>query len=333
MADLKIQALLALSLSALPVSAQEASQAGASAARKPGEYSHGPDSLPQAGVPKGRLEGPFEWNSRIIPGTVRRYWVFVPAQYTGDKPACLLVFQDGQRATNPAPNASLRVPQVMENLIHKKEMPVTIGLFVTPGNLSEHYPDNLGQSNPNHRAPEYDALSDSYARMLIEELIPEISKTYKITSDPAGRAIGGTSSGAIAAWTVAWERPDQFRKVISLIGSYTSIGYRPARGNQPMIPGGDLYPGLIRKNPIKPIRIFLQDGSNDLSNEHGNWFLANQQMLSSLEYANANADNRKDPGPRYDVNHVWGDGNHSDQHGGTILPDILRWMWRDWPRE
>jgi Putative esterase len=204
---------------------------------------------------------------------------------------------------------------------------------VTPGNTSDHYPDTLAMGNPNNRAQEYDALSDAYARLLIEELIPEISRTYKITDNPEGRAIGGTSSGAIAAWTVAWERPDQFRKVISLIGSYTSIAYRPARGNQPMIPGGDLYPGLIRKNPIKPIRIFLQDGSNDLSNEHGNWFLANQQMLSSLEYGNASADAKKDAGPRYDINHRWGDGNHSDQHGGTILPEILRWIWRDWPKE
>ena len=113
----------------------------------------------------------------------------------------------------------------------------------------------------------------------------------------------------------------------------TSIGYRPARGNQPMVPGGDLYPVLIRKNPIKPIRIFLQDGSNDLSNEHGNWFLANQQMLSALEFANATADRLKITGPRYDFNHAWGDGSHSDDHGGSLLPDILRWMFRDWPKE
>ncbi len=313
-------------------------------ARKLGDYTHGPDSLPQEGVPKGRLEGPFEWNSKIIAGTVRRYWIYVPAQYTGEKPACLLVFQDGQRATNPAANASLRVPQVMENLIHKKELPVTIGLFITPGNLSDHYPDNLGIGNPNNRAAEYDALSDTYARMLIEELIPELKKTYKITDDPMGRVIGGTSSGAICAWTVAWERPDQFRKVISLIGSYTSIGYRPARGNQPMVPGGDLYPTLIRKNPIKPIRVFLQDGTNDLSNSapngvtpdqwslsnaQGNWHLANLQMLSALEFANRWADQRKAEGPRYDFDHTWGDGWHSDQHGGVLLPDILRWMFRD----
>jgi enterochelin esterase family protein len=313
--------------------------------RKPGEYPLGADSLPQADAPKGRLEGPFEFHSKIIPGTVRRYWIFVPAQYSAEKPAAVLVFQDGQRATNPT--GPLRVPQVLENLIHKKEIPVTIGIFITPGNLSDTYPDNLGMGNPNHRAPEYDALGGTYARFLIEELLPEVGKKYQLTNDPENRVIGGTSSGAICAWTVAWERPDQFRKVISMIGSFTSIGYKPATDGQPMLPGGDLYPTLIRRNPIKPIRIFLQDGANDLSNtqpngifpdgttlsnQFGNWHLANQQMLSALEYANANADRKKVAGPRYDINHVWGDGNHSDTHGGALLPDILRWIWRDWAR-
>jgi hypothetical protein len=312
--------------------------------RTVGPYVHGPDSKPQDGVPKGRLEGPFEFKSQIIAGTVRRYWIFVPAQYTPDKPAALLVFQDGQRATNPAPDASLRVPQVMENLIHKKEMPVTIGLFVTPGNRSETYPDNLGTSNPNNRAQEYDVLNDTYARMLIEELIPEVKKKYVITDDPEGRSIGGTSSGAIAAFTVAWERPDQFRKVISMIGSYTSIGYQPARDGQPMRVGGDIYPGLIRKTPPKPLRIFFQDGSADLDNEHGSWFLANQQMVVSLNYANASPARGGRGGAgggrgtlgaapaRYDVQYEWGDGAHSDLHGGTLLPDILRWIWRDYAK-
>ena len=118
-------------------------------------------------------------------------------------------------------------------------------------------------------------------------------------------------------------------KCISFIGSYTSIGYRPARDGQPMVPGGDIYPTLIRKKPIKPIRIFLQDGSNDLDNDHGNWFLANQQMLAAFEFANSAADARKDTGPRYDVKHEWGDGAHSDAHGGALLPDTLRWLFRD----
>ncbi|HYC69750.1 MAG TPA: alpha/beta hydrolase-fold protein [Opitutaceae bacterium] len=298
------------------------------AARRPGEYAKTADSLPQPGVPKGRLEGPFEWRSTVLRGTVRRYWIWIPAQYTGEKPAGLLVFQDGQRATHPG--GDLDVPQVLENLVHQGAIPVTIGLFVTPGNLSDRYPDNLALTNPNNRAQEYDALSDLYVRMLVEELIPEVKKRYAITDDPEGRVIGGTSSGAICAWTAAWERPDQFRKVISLIGSYVSIGYRPARGNQPMVPGGDLYPTLIRKNPPKPIRIFLQDGSADLDNAHGNWFLANQQMLAALQFANAQADRQKLDGPRYDIRHEWGDGAHSDKHGGVLLPEILRWMFRDW---
>jgi enterochelin esterase family protein len=297
------------------------------AMRRPGEYPVSAEALPQEGIPKGRLEGPFEFRSSIIPGTVRRYWIFVPAQYNDKKPqpANVLVFQDGQRATNP--NGPLRLPQVMENLIGKGKMPVTIGIFITPGNLSETYPDNLGFSNPNHRRQEYDALNDTYARFLIEEMLPEVGKKYKLTDDPEKRAIGGTSSGAICAFTVAWQRPDTFRRVISMIGSYTSIGYQPAADGKPMIPGGDLYPTLIRKNPIKPIRIYLQDGEKDLSNEHGNWYLANLQMLSAFEFANARADKAGTLGARYEVRHNWGDGAHSDAHGGALLPDILTWIW------
>jgi S-formylglutathione hydrolase FrmB len=322
-----VSALALVGVAALSAQAPAGGQAPSSAPadRKPGTYALGPDSLPQAGVPKGRLEGPFEFSSQIIANTVRRYWIYVPPQYTGDSPANVLVFQDGQRATNPT--GVLQVPQVLENLIHKKEIPVTIGIFITPGHRAETYPDNLGTGNPNNRAAEYDSLSEAYARFLVEEMLPEVGKKYKLTADPAGRAIGGTSSGAICAFTVAWHKPDQFRNVISMIGSYTSIGYRPAQDGQPMIPGGDLYPTLIRKNPIKPIRIFLQDGSADLDNAHGNWFLANQQMLAALKYANTAADTKKLPGPRYQIKHEWGDGGHSDAHGGSILPDILRWIF------
>lgn len=297
--------------------------------RQPGEYPHTADSVVQPNVPKGKLEGPYEFHSKVIAGTVRQYWIYVPANYKAkvkSKPA-LLVFQDGQRATNP--QGSLRVPQVLDNLIYQKAIPPTLGVFITPGNLSEHYPDNLGMSNPDHRAPEYDALSDDYSHFLIDELLPEVAKKYPYSSNPDEHIIGGTSSGAICAFTVAWHRPDVFRKVISIIGSYTSIGYVPATADKSLVPGGDIYPGLIRKSPIRPLKIFLQDGSNDLNNEHGNWFLANQQMLSALEWANANADKIGDKGARYDINHVWGDGAHSDQHGGSLLPEILRWMWRD----
>src|SRR5262249_20083488 len=153
--------------------------------------------------------------------------------------ACVLVFQDGARAIKP--QGVLRVPTVMDNLIHRKEMPVTIGIFITPGQRGDEFPDRIGTGNPNNRSVEYDSLGDTYARFLIDELLPEVSKTYNLTKDPEGRAIGGASSGAICAFTVAWERPDAFRKVISLIGSFTDIR------------GGHVYPDLVRNSEKKPI--------------------------------------------------------------------------------
>ena len=310
---------------ALLLAAALAGTAAAQETRQPGDYPLTADSLVQPGVAQGRLEGPFEFHAAAFPGTVRRYWVYVPAGYDPAEPPNLLVFQDGQRATNPG--GALRVPTVLDNLIARGEIPPTLGVFVTPGNLSEHYPDNLGMSNPDHRAPEYDALDDTYVRMLTEELLPEVARRWRFAEAPERRAIGGTSSGAIAAFTAAWHRPQAFGNVISFIGSYTSIGYRPATAEAPMVPGGDLYPGLIRKSPIRPIRVFLQDGSGDLDNEHGNWFLANQQMLAALNWANAHADETGDTGPRYMVRHEWGDGAHSDAHGGMLLPQVLRWMF------
>lgn len=311
-----IAPLLLAGLLAVPAGAQE---------RQPGDYPLTADSLVQPGVAQGRLEGPFEFRAALYPGTVRRYWVYVPVGYDPARPPNLLVFQDGQRATNPG--GALRVPAVLDNLIAQGAIPPTLGVFVTPGNLSEHYPDTLGMSNPDHRAPEYDALDDTYVRMLTEELLPEVARRWRFADAPERRAIGGTSSGAIAAFTAAWQRPQAFSNVISMIGSYTSIGYKPATEAGPMTPGGDLYPTLIRKGAIRPIRVFLQDGSHDLDNEHGNWFLANQQMLAALEWRNAHADEAGEAGPRYQVRHVWGDGAHSDAHGGMLLPEVLRWIW------
>jgi putative esterase len=296
--------------------------------RQPGEYPATADSLPQPGVPKGKLIGPLEFRSKIIADTVRRYWIYVPAKYDPKSPPNLLVFQDGQRATNP--QGPLNIPVVLDNLIARGDIAPTLGIFITPGNTgTEHYPDNLGTGNPNHRAPEYDAVNDTYARFLTEEMLPEVAKKYAFTSDPKKRAIGGTSSGAICAWTVAWNKPEAFGNVISMIGSYTSIGYHPATTTAPAIYGGDTYPGLIRREPIRPIRIFLQDGTADLNNQFGNWHLANEQMLSALQWANTNADEKKTPGARYDVRFEWGDGAHSDVHGGWLLPGILRWMFSE----
>lgn len=212
-----------------------------------------------------------------------------------------MVFQDGGSYVNE--KGPFRVPIVFDNLIHKKEMPVTIGIFINPG----VFPDEKGKNGRprSNRSFEYDTLSDAYAKFLETEILPEVSKKYPLRTEPESRAICGISSGGICAWTVAWERPDLFRKVLSHVGSFTNIR------------GGDVYPGKIRKTPKKPIRVFLQDGSHDLDNEHGNWPLANQQMALALKFKG------------YDYRFVFGDGGHNGKQGGAILPDSLRWLWRD----
>ena len=267
-----------------------------------GPYEPGPDSTEQLGVPRGEVTK-FHWaTSQVYPGTQRDYWLYVPKQYDETQPACLMVFQDGERYIAPPNN----LPVVFDNLIHKGEMPITIGLFVNSGDKGDGMPIYGGQDN---RSYEYDSLGDRYARFLIEELLPEVQKSYKITDDPAGRAIGGMSSGAICAFTVAWERPDAFRKVVSLCGSFTDIR------------GGHEYPTLIRKTEPKPLRVFLQSGTQDLNIIFGNWPLANQEMAAALAYRD------------YDYQFVFGEGGHSGKHGAAIFPDVLRWLWRDWPRK
>jgi enterochelin esterase family protein len=266
------------------------------------DYVMGPDSFPHDGVPKGKVTGPIKWKSQVFEGTERDYWVYVPAQYKPEEPACVMVFQDGGGYVNE--KGQFRVPVVFDNLIHKKEMPVTVGIFVNPGTFPPANPKGRGRSN---RSFEYDTLSNQYASFLEKEILPEVGKAVKLRSDAAGRAICGISSGGICAFTAAWERPDLFSKVLSHVGSFTNIR------------GGDVYPGLIRKTERKPIRVFLQDGSGDLDNLHGSWPLANQSMAAALKFMN------------YDYQFVYGDGGHNGKHGGVILPDSLRWLWRDTP--
>jgi len=266
-------------------------------------YKLGEDSQRHDGVPRGTVTE-HVWKSQIFPGTIRRYWVYVPAQYDGSEPAAVMVFQDGHAYVGE--EGQFRVPVVLDNLIHKGDLPVIIGIFIDPGHTSDALPDKAGwQPRPANRSFEYDTLSDQYARFLLDEILPEVGKQYRLTDDPDRRAICGISSGAICAWTVAWERPDAFRKVLSHVGSFTNIR------------GGHVYPALIRKTDPKPIRVFLQDGSGDLDNAHGNWPLANQQMAAALKFAD------------YDHKFVYGEGGHNGIHGGAILPDSLRWLWRD----
>ena len=268
-------------------------------------YEHGPDSSRREGVPRGTVTT-HEWkDSKVYPGTVRRYYVYVPAQYSPDKPAALMVFQDGHAYVSET--GDMRVPIVFDNLIHSGDMPVTIGVFVDPGHKKEQLPEKPGwDPQPENRSVEYDTLSSDYAEFLLSEILPEVAKQYPFTDDPEGRAICGMSSGGICAFTVAWERPDAFRKVLSHIGSFTNIR------------GGDVYPGILRKAEKRPLRVFLQDGSNDLDNAHGNWWLGNQQMAAALKFR------------EYDHQFVYGEGAHNGNHGGAILPDSLRWLWRDY---
>jgi enterochelin esterase-like enzyme len=228
-------------------------------------YTLGADSLPKDGVPRGEITK-YHWKSdHIYPGTERDYWLYVPQQYDGPQPACLIVFQDGEWYLRPDVN----VPIVLDNLIHQQEIPLTMGLFVNPGAPGPGNPIYGGDTN---RSVEYDSLGDHYARFLIEELLPEVERDYRIVSDPAGRAICGISAGGISAFTAAWERPDAFGNVISHCGSFTNIR------------GGHEYPWLVRKSAPKPIRVFLQTGANDVDVVFGNWPLANQEMAAALAY-------------------------------------------------
>jgi gluconolactonase len=268
------------------------------------DYMPGPDSKPQPDVPKGYVMKFTLEDSKIFPGTHHDYWVYVPAEYSPDKPACVYVGQDGIRfdATN-----------VFDNLIYKKEMPVTIGVFVMPGVLQAA--DTNTALDRYNRSYEYDGLGDNYARFLLEEILPAVEKitlpdgrAIHLSHSGNDRAIGGASSGGICAFTVAWERPNEFSRVFSAIGTFVDLR------------GGNRYPSLIRKVEPKPIRIFLQDGSADHNKYGGDWWMANQTMERALTFAG------------YEVNHAWGDGGHSARQGTAIFPDVMRWLWKDWPQ-
>jgi enterochelin esterase family protein len=279
-------------------------------------YLLGPDSQPHEGVPRGKIVGPVDLASNVYPETTRHYWVYVPAQYEPAQPASLMVFFDGHAFVGL--HGSYRIPYVFDNLIHRREMPVTIGVFINPGHgpEQEEATDAEWGDRTNNRRVEYNALDDKYSKLVVDELLPALKKQYTIADDPERRALCGASSGAICAFTVAWHRPDQFRKVVSTIGSFTNIM------------GGHVYPDLIRRSERKPIRIFLQDGVNDLRgvrkdgtyDPNRDWHAQNIKMVAALTEKG------------YDVNYVWGIGTHSNKQGGAIMPEMLRWLWRDYPR-
>jgi enterochelin esterase family protein len=279
------------------------------------QYRLGPDSLPQEGVPKGQIKGPYKIDSQAYPGTFHSYWIYVPAQYDPEVPASLMIFNDGQAFKGPEGDA--RAPNVMDNLIYRREIPVMIGVFINPGHTPEQAEPPTGGwgDQTTNRPTEYNSLDDRYARVVVDELLPVLYKEYNISKDPNRHGIGGASSGAIAAFTVAWQRPDHFRKVLSIVGSFTNLR------------GGYVYPELVRKSEKKPIRVFLQDGRNDnraLSadgryDETRDWFYQNVRLMQALTEKG------------YDVNYAWGMNKHGQKMGGAIMPEMMRWLWRDQP--
>lgn len=264
-------------------------------------YTTPPEFRRDESVPQGKLTEMPEFKSVVFPNTERKWWVYIPAQIAQNPgtPAAVMIAQDGGGVKD-------YLPTVLDNMIAKKEIPPTVAIMINPGRRI--------MPPGNNRSFEYDTLSDQYSRFLLTEILPEVEKMAKLRADPAGRIVMGESSGAICAFTAAWQRSDQFGKVLSWIGTYVNIA-----SGETGIAGGHNYPPMIRrsKNEPKPIRVFLQDGANDLDNQFGNWPLANQEMAAALKYAG------------YDYKFVFGQGAHNGRHGRSLLPDALRWLWRD----
>jgi sugar lactone lactonase YvrE/enterochelin esterase-like enzyme len=260
------------------------------------EYFPGPDSQRQPGVPQGKVTK-YEWTSKIYPGTVRDYWVYVPAQYKPDKPACTMVFQDGSTFVNE--NGAFKTTVVFDNLIAKGDMPVTIGVFINPGVVPGAAANTQSRFN---RSAEYDAIGPRFPTFLMEEILPEVGKHYNLSNDPNDRAISGSSSGGNASFNAAWTRPDVFHRVLSFIGGFTNLR------------GDHIYPSLVRKMETRPLRVFLQDGLADIN------VYSNYELGAALRDAN------------YDYKLVIGTEAHNSKHGSAILPDALRWLWRDYPK-
>jgi enterochelin esterase-like enzyme len=268
-------------------------------------YTLGPDSLPRDGVPKGQILGPFQLPSKAFPGVEHTYHVFVPAQYNGSRDVSLMVFNDGSVYLKA--DGLYRAQNVLDNLIFRGDIPEMIGAFIDPGVVTA--------TKASIRAEEYDTLSDRYSKVIVDELMPVLYKDYKISRDPDRHGFAGWSSGAIAAFTVAWERPDQFHKVLNAIGTFVDLR------------GGYVYPEKILASEKKPIRIFMVDGRNDTRglndkgeyDPHRDWFMQNVRLKDALTQKG------------YDVNYSWGMGVHSHNMGGAMLPEMMRWLWRDQP--
>jgi enterochelin esterase family protein len=261
----------------------------------------GPYSYDRPGVPKGTLSEKMVHTSAIYPGMTSDWWIYVPAQYDKAKPAAVMIWQDGEVLVNREMPSRAQI--VFDNLTHEGRLPTIIHVLISPGHAR----------GERMRSIEYDTVDETYARFLRDEILPEVAKRYNIRKDGYSRAIAGDSSGGICAFNAAWHMPGEFSRVLSRIGSFTSIQWRPGK-----LDGGNVYPFKVRKEPKRSIRVWLQDGSGDLENDHGSWPLQNIAMANSLKMMG------------YDFHFSWGNGTHSRNGGHAELAEELIWLWRDY---
>jgi enterochelin esterase-like enzyme len=285
----------------------------------------GPESYLQPGAPSGTLSEKIIHTSKIYDGMKSEYWIYVPAEYKPDTPAALMVFQDGGAYTDR--NGNNPTLNVIDNLIAKKKIPVMICVFINPGDITDSpgtptynfvkkYSDKWQRTlKDSMRSTLYDTVSDRYIRYLRDEVLAEVSAKYNIRKDAYSRAITGLSSGGICAFNAAWQMPDQFSRVISWIGSFESIQWK----EDPAVrDGGQDYPEKVLHEEKHNIRVWLQDGSNDLDVKYGNWPLANLRLATALKFK------------EYDFHLSFGEGTHNTAHGAAEFPEEMIWLWRDY---
>jgi enterochelin esterase-like enzyme len=286
----------------------------------------GPLSYLEPGTPTGKLSDKIIHTSKIYDGMTSEYWIYVPAQYDAKTPAAVMVFQDGGGYTDR--NGNNPTLNVLDNLIAQKKIPVMICIFINPGDISaspgtptynfvKAYSDKWHRTlKDSMRSTLYDTVSDRYPRFLRDEILAEVGAKYNLRKDAYSHAITGLSSGGICSFNAAWQMPDLFSRVITWIGSFESIQWK----EDPAIPdGGQDYSDKVLREPHRNIRVWLQDGSNDLENpNYGDWPMANIRMANSLKTR------------EYDFHFSFGKGTHNSGHGAAQFPEEMMWLWRDY---
>jgi enterochelin esterase family protein len=259
----------------------------------------GPLSYAKPGVPQGKLSGKMVHTSKIYDGMKSDWWIYVPAQYDPAKPAALMVWHDGQGLANR--NGAANSLNVFDNLIAEGKIPVMIQVFIAPGTIGEK----------KMRSIEYDTVSDTYARFLRDEIMPEVYAKYNVRKDAYSRGIGGDSSGGISSFNVAWWQPDQFSRVLIRIGSFANL----QQNHKGQFDGGNTFPYRVRTEEKRNIRVWSQDGAEDLENPFGSWPANNLNMINSLKFKG------------YDFHFSFGTGSHNGNGGKAELPEEMMWLW------